>query len=231
MKWPALFKERLGEVVQAIAPLAVAACLFQFLVVQAPAELFIRFLVGVLFAIIGMQLMFIGIDMGILPMGRFLGAELPRKQSITLILGVAFAMGFATTIAEPDVLVLSDQVQHASGGAIPAWKLSYLIAASVGVFTALALLRLIRGFSMNILLAIGYGVAILLSIVQPDFVPLAYDAGSVTTGIVSAPAILALALGLSAALHRHSVSDGFGLLGLASLGPIIAVLIYGLLRG
>lgn len=229
MKLLALLKEKLWEVVQAVAPLVVVACFMQFVLVQAPSGLFLRFLVGVVLAIVGMQLMFIGIDMGVLPMGRFIGAELPKKKSLALILGVAFALGFATTIAEPDVLVLSHQVQTASNNAISAWKLSYVIAGSVGVFVALAMLRLVWGFSMNVLLTVCYTVAIVLSLLQPDFVPLAYDAGSVTTGIVSAPVIMALALGLSAVLNRRCVSDGFGLLGLASLGPIIAVLIFGLL--
>jgi hypothetical protein len=97
----------------------------------------------------------------------------------------------------------------------------------VGLFAAVGLLRVVYGFSMTYLLAAVYSLMILLSLLAPaEFVPLAYDAGSVTTGVLTAPVLLALALGLSSVLaERSAASDGFGLLGLASVGPIIAVLL------
>jgi hypothetical protein len=109
--------------------------------------------------------------------------------------------------------------------------LVYIVAGGVGVFTALALLRVIYGFSMTYLLAAVYVLMIVLSLLSPArFVPLAYDAGSVTTGVLTAPVVLALAIGCNSVLaQRSAVSDGFGLLGLASVGPIIAVLLVGIL--
>lgn len=226
----ALLRTRLPEAAKAVAPLVGVVCVLQVLFVQAPAALFARFLAGSALAMLGMLLLFAGIDIGILPMGRFIGAELPRKRSLALILGVAFALGFATTVAEPDVLVLSEQVESASQGSLPGGTLTYIIAAGVGLFTAVGLLRVVRGFSMGALLAGVYIVMIVLSFVAPPtFVPLAYDAGSVTTGVLTAPVVLALALGLASVLAaRTAVDDGFGLLGLASVGPIIAVLLLGL---
>jgi hypothetical protein len=106
------------EVLQAIAPLIGVVCLLQVTLVQAPIELFLRFLAGSVLASIGMLLLFAGIDFGILPMGRFVGGEIPRRGSLTLIIAVAFALGFATTVAEPDVLVLASQVEIASEGAM-----------------------------------------------------------------------------------------------------------------
>jgi hypothetical protein len=114
----ALLRERLPEVLKAIAPLIGAVCVLQVAFVHAPAVLFLQFLAGSILAILGMLLLFTGIDLGILPMGRFIGAELPKKGSLWLIIAVAFALGFATTVAEPDVLVLSGQVEAASQGAI-----------------------------------------------------------------------------------------------------------------
>lgn len=226
-----LLRTRLPEVAKAVAPLVVVVCVLQVLLVRASAALFVQFLAGSLLATLGMVLLFTGIDIGILPMGRFIGAELPKKGSLWLILGVAFALGFATTVAEPDVLVLSGQVERASQGTLHGQGLTYIIAAGVGVFTALGLLRIVKGFSMAGLLVGIYAVMILLSLAAPvAFVPLAYDAGSVTTGVLTAPVVLALALGLTSVLaERSSVSDGFGLLGLASAGPIIAILLLGLL--
>jgi hypothetical protein len=224
-----LLKTRLLEVLQAVAPLVAVVCVLQFAVVGASAALFLQFLAGSLLATLGMLLLFIGIDVGILPMGRFLGAALPERRSYGLIVIVAFSLGVATTVAEPDVLVLSGQVENASGGALSAHALTYLIAAGVGLFTAVAILRVVWGVPMTYLLAAVYAIMLLLSFATPpEFIPLAYDAGSVTTGVLSAPVVLAFALGFTSVLgNRSPLADGFGLLGFASIGPIVAILLLG----
>lgn len=224
-------REQAEEVLRAVAPLLVLGIVLQLLVVRADLMLFLQFIAGSGLAALGMYLMFVGIDMGVLPMGRYIGAELPKKGSLLLILGVAFALGFATTSAEPDVLVLVNQVESVSDGALPGRLLLVVVAGGVGVFSALALLRVVYGFSMARLLLTVYSVVILLSLLAPSrFVPLAYDAGSVTTGLLTTPVILALALGFTSVFGgRSAVDDGFGLLGLASVGPILTVLLLGLL--
>lgn len=227
-----LLRTRLPQVTKAVAPLIGVVCVLQLVLVHASAAVFLQFLAGSFLAMLGMLFLFAGIDAGILPMGRFIGAELPAKGSLWLILAVAFALGFAITVAEPDVLILSGQVEGASQGTLRGQTLIYCIAAGVGVFTGIGLLRIVRGFSMAALLGGVYACMILLSLVTPaNVVPLAYDAGSVTTGVLTAPVVLALALGLTSVLSgRSAVDDGFGLLGLASVGPIIAVLLLGLLQ-
>jgi len=227
----ALLREKLLEVVNAVGPLIAVVCVLQFLFVEAPAGLFLQFLAGSVLCIVGMLLLFTGIDLGLLPMGRFIGAELPKKESLALIVAVAFSLGFATTVAEPDVLVLAEQVDMASQGSISDHAVLYVIAAGLATFVAVAMARIVSGFPLTYLLAAAYSVVIVLSFFTPaDFVPLAYDAGSVTTGVLTAPVVIALALGLSSVLAgRSAVSDGFGLLGFASVGPIIAVMIMGIL--
>jgi len=226
-----LLREKLLEVIKAFAPLIIVVCALQFTLVKAPTALFLQFLIGSLMAIGGMALFFMGIDLGILPMGRFIGAELPQRGSLLLIIGVAFSLGFATTVAEPDVLVLSRQVDAISQGAIPGNTVLYVTAVGVGIYVAMAMMRVVYGIRMAYLLAASYSIVILLSFFTPaEFVPLAYDSGSVTTGALTAPVVIALALGLSSVLAgRSAVSDGFGLLGFASVGPIIAVMIMGIL--
>jgi hypothetical protein len=226
-----LLKEKFLEVIKAFAPLIIVICGLQFTLVKAPTALFLQFLIGSLMVIGGMVLFFIGIDLGILPMGRFIGAELPQRGSLLLIIGVAFSFGFATTVAEPDVLVLSRQVDAISRGAISGNTVLYVTAVGVGIYVAMAMLRIVYGIRMAYLLAASYSIVILLSFLTPaEFVPLAYDSGSVTTGALTAPVVIALALGLSSVLAgRSAVSDGFGLLGFASIGPIIAIMIMGIL--
>jgi hypothetical protein len=227
-----LLKLKLVEVVKDVAPLVGTVCLLQVLFVHAPLGLFLQFLAGSMLSGLGMMLLFAGIDLGVLPMGRYIGAELPRKGSLRFILAVAFGLGFAVTVAEPDVLILSEQVERASAGRRGGAGLVAIIAAGVGFFTAIGFIRIVKGFPMTWLLAAIYSSILLLSYLAPaSLVPLAYDAGSVTTGVLTAPVVLALALGLSSVLSRRSaVSDGFGLLGLASAGPILAVLLFAWLQ-
>lgn len=226
-------KEKLLEVVKTVAPLIAVVCLLQVVWVQAPAVVFLQFLAGSVLVTVGMLLLFIGVDLGILPMGRFIGAELPKKGSVTLIVAAAFAIGFATTIAEPDVLVLVHQIDRLSHSAVHGTAVLYVIAIGVAAFVSVAMVRIVFGFSMRALLTAAFGAVILLSFVTPaEFVPLAYDAGSVTTGVLTAPVVIAVALGLSSVLAgRASLSDSFGILGLASIGPIIAIMILGMCSG
>ena len=214
------------DVLKAVAPLVGVVCLLQFALVGAPVEVFVQFLAGALLTVVGMVLLFTGVDVGLLPMGRYVGAALPGKGSLALMLGVAFGIGFAVTVAEPDVLVLAEQAESASQGALPRHALVYVIAAGVGLFVAAGVLRILLGWPMSALLALTYSVIVVASVIAPaDLVPLAHDAGSVTTGVLTAPVVLAFAAGLTSVLGgRSAVSDRFGLLGLASAGPVIVIL-------
>lgn len=228
----ALLKDKLFETLRAVSPLIAVVSVLQFTVVGANVTVFLQFLAGSALVSLGLLLLFAGIDLGLLPMGRFIGSALTQRQSLSLILGVAFAIGFATTAAEPDVLVLAGQAEAAAQGTLSARPLVYIIAAGVGLFVAIAMLRVVLGFSMAWQLTIVYSLMIVLSLLAPSaLAPLAYDAGSVTTGVLTGPVVLALALGVSSVLARRTaVADGFGLLGMASVGPIIFLLLLGLLR-
>lgn len=212
-------------------PLILIVCILQFALVKAPTDLFVQFIIGSLMIIGGLVLFFIGIDIGLLPMGRFIGAQLPAKGSLLFIAAVSFIVGFTTTVAEPDVLVLSRQIDNITMGTVPRATVLYSIGIGVGIFVAAAMLRIVLGFRMVYMLTAAYTVVIVLSFfAQSAFVPFAYDAGSVTTGALTAPVVIALALGLSSVLvGRSAVSDGFGLLGFSSIGPIIIILIMGMI--
>ena len=98
-----LLKDRLVEMNAAVAPLFLVVVALQITLVGAPVLIFLQFVAGSTLVVLGMLLLFIGVDFGFLPMPRFIGAELPTKKSMTLIVAVAFALGFAVTVAEPDV--------------------------------------------------------------------------------------------------------------------------------
>lgn len=225
----ALLRLKLPETLRAVGPLVAIVCLLLLTLVDASPAVFLRFLVGSVLVTLGLLLLLAGIDFGVLPMGRFIGSGLAAKKSLTLILAVAFALGFATTAAEPDVLVFAGQVEIASGGELTTPAMVVFIAVGVGLFVAIAMLRVVWGFSMAVQLTVVYALIIPLTFLAPAaFVPMAYDAGSVTTGVLTSPVVLALALGVSAVLAgRSAVEDGFGLLGMASAGPIIVILLLG----
>ncbi|MBM3119971.1 MAG: DUF1538 domain-containing protein [Chloroflexi bacterium] len=219
------------EVIKAMLPLVIVIIIMQFAFIKMPIPLFLQFLVGAVMAIAGMILFLVGIDAGILPIGEAVGAELPKRRSLSLIVAIAFLVGFAATIAEPDVIVLTGQIDKVSQGSISDNILIYVIGIGIAFFVAVAILRIVLGFRMAYLLAASYFIVIVLSFFTPaEFVPVAFDAGGVTTGPMTVPIILSLGIGFSSVLaDRSAISDGFGLIGLASVGPIIAVMIMGII--
>jgi hypothetical protein len=226
-----LLKDTILEVIRAIAPLIVVVIILQLAFVRASATVLIQFAVGSVLVVVGLTFFLLGIEVGILPAGKTVGAGLVERRSPWLIIAIAFLIGFSTTIAEPDVLVLSMQVGIITEGTVSESGLVYTIGIGLAFFVTMAMMRIILGFPIAYLLAASYLIVILLSFfTPPDFVPLAFDSGSVTTGALTSPIVLALGIGLSSVLAgRSAISDGFGLLGLASIGPIIAVMIMGMI--
>ena len=224
-------KNKTLEVIKAILPIVIVIIILQFTLIKMPAHLFVQFLIGAVMVIAGMMLFMVGIEIGILPMGEVIGAELPKRGSLWLVIVIAFVLGFVATIAEPDVIVLTQQVDTVSQWAISKNLLICVIGIGVAFFVVMAILRIIYGFRMSHLLTIGYGIVLALSFFTPaEFVPVAFDSGGVTTGLMTVPVILALGLGISSVMvGRSKLSDGFGLIGLASLGPIITVMLMGII--
>lgn len=166
-------------------------------------------------------------------MGEAIGGALPRLGVLKYIVAIAFLIGFAVTIAEPDVIVLTSQVDTISDGGISKDLLVNVIAIGVGFFVVMAILCIIFNFPITYLLAGGYAIILILSFFTPtDFVAVAFDSGGVTTGPMTVPVILALGIGFSSVLSGKSAfSDGFGLIGLASIGPVIGVMLMGIFLG
>jgi len=226
-------KAHLAEVSKAVLPITAVVLLLQIFLVSMPWVDVARFGIGALMVLAGLLFFLQGVKIGLLPMGEAVGSELPKRGSMVFLLAFAFALGFAVTVAEPDVRVLAHQVDFVSAGMVGKNLLIASVALGVALFVALAMLRIVLGVPIAWLLGGGYLLILALSFVTPPtFVPIAFDAGGVTTGPVTVPFILALGLGTVSVLGRRSTfSDGFGLVGLASVGPIISVMLLGLLYG
>ncbi|RDY72035.1 DUF1538 domain-containing protein [Halobacillus sp. SY10] len=226
-------KETFLEVVLSILPITIVITILQFTLVWLPLDMFFQFLIGVGMVGAGLVLFLLGVNIGLLPIGEMIGSALSKTKRIWLIVFFGFLLGLVVTIAEPDVRVLSSQVDQVSGGQIPMDILILSVAIGVGVFVALAMFRIIFSINIVYLLAGGYAIVFLLAAFTPSvFVPISFDAGGVTTGPLTVPFILSLGVGVAAVMRGKSSSgDGFGLVALASIGPILSVLLLGVIYG
>lgn len=222
------FKETFREVLQAVLPLT-AAVLLIMLVIGLNSGIFISFFTGTILVIVGMVFFLMGVKLGMLPIGEAIGSELPKHNSLLFIVGVSFALSFIVTIAEPDVRVLSTMIDSVSENGISRDTLILSIALGVGFFVSVSMLRIVYSVPIKYLFTAGYLIVIVLSFfTSPEYLAIAYDAGGVTTGPMTVPVILALGIGVVSVLGEKSeLSEGFGLIGLASIGPIISVMLMG----
>lgn len=199
----------------------------------APIEgaLLTKFLAGGLLIILGLGVFLLGTDIGILPVGQDVGSALVHRRSLPLMLAVGFLVGFIITVAEPDVQVLANQVAKVDAS-IPKNLLIVMIGLGVGFFVSVSFGRIILGFSYRWLLLGFYAVVfILAALTDPAYVAVAFDAGGATTGPMTVPFIMALGVGVAAVRRgKDAEGDSFGLVGLASIGPILAVLAMGIIN-
>ncbi|TWT27376.1 DUF1538 domain-containing protein [Planomicrobium sp. CPCC 101110] len=225
-------KETFKEVASAILPVTIVVIILQVTLIQLPLEALLQFLIGAAFVSIGFFLFLLGVTAGLLPVGELIGKQLPKTRKTWLIIGTGFLLGLAVTIAEPDVRVLAKQIDQVSAGGIGSNLLIFSVALGLAIFVALAMVRTIYSIPLHYMLIGGYVSVFALSIFVPEeFVSISFDSGGVTTGPMAVPFILALGVGVASVLRSSSSSDseGFGLIGLASIGPILAVMILGVL--
>jgi hypothetical protein len=226
-------KEILLEVLMSIGPIVLVIVLIQLFMISTPASMFWQFIAGSVLVTSGLFLFLVGVRISLLPIGEMIGSELVSRGSLLFLLLAAFVFGFVITVAEPDVRVLAHQVDIASRGAIESGLLITAVALGVGFFVSLAILRIILGIPIAYLLAGGYILVVIISFwTPPDFVAISFDAGGVTTGPMAVPFILALGVGATSVMGGKSgIADVFGLIGLASIGPVIGVMILGVIFG
>ena len=218
-------KEKIFESLAAVLPITCIVLVLSMTIAPLPLPHILLFLGGAVLLIVGMGFFTMGVDMSMSLIGEKMGARLAKSSSVIKVLLACCAIGIIVTIAEPDLQVLAAQCS-----AWPKQLLIWAVAIGVGVFLALAFLRIFLQWSLSTLLVICYVAVLAMSFFVPaDFISVAFDAGGVTTGPVTVPFIMALGVGL-AAFRRSSSSesDSFGLVALCSVGPILAVMILGL---
>ncbi len=220
------FKEKFLETLKAVFPILAIVLLLCFSIAPIPPSILMTFLVGAVLLIVGMLLFNVGVDLSMTPMGERVGSIMTRSKNVFIAILVSFIMGFVITISEPDLQVLAQQVPS-----IPNLVLILAVALGVAVFLVIAILRMLIGIPLSRLLVFFYVIVFALALFVPgDFLAIAFDSGGVTTGPMTVPFIMAFGIGISAIRSdKHAADDSFGLVSLCSIGPILAVLILGLI--
>ncbi|MCD8331131.1 MAG: DUF1538 domain-containing protein, partial [Oscillospiraceae bacterium] len=197
-------KEKISESLSSVLPITLIVLLLSFTLTPMPIGTLLLFLFGAAMLIVGMGFFSLGADMSMMPMGEHMGRKLGASKSLPFVLAICFFIGVTVTIAEPDLSVLADQVP-----AVPDMVIILTVAAGVGIFLILSVLRTRLGWSLSHTLILLYILVFILSIFVPnEFLAVAFDAGGVTTGPITVPFILTLGSGL--AVLRGKTDDNFG---------------------
>jgi hypothetical protein len=219
------FRLKVNEAFSSVLPITIIVLILSILWAIHIGPL-VMFLVGAALLVVGMGVFTLGVDMSMLPMGEGIGEQLALSKKIWLAAVISFVMGMIITIAEPDLTVLANQV-----ASIPNMIIILTVAFGVGVFMVAAVIRIFFQIPLSRLLIIFYAVVFILSIFVPKaFLAVAFDSGGVTTGPITVPFILSLCVGLASTRGGKSAQDdSFGMVALCSVGPILAVMVLGIM--
>ena len=217
-------KEKVKESLSSVLPITLIVLVLSITLVPMEIGTLALFLTGAVLLIVGMGFFQLGAEMSMTPLGEGVGKTLAKREKVILVVLVSFALGTIITIAEPDLQVLANQV-----ASIPNNVLIWTVAVGVGVFLALAVLRILFRVSLAKCLLAAYALLFVLTLFSPkEFLAVAFDSGGVTTGPMTVPFIMALGVGVaSIRSDENAKADSFGLVGLCSIGPILSVLLLG----
>jgi len=225
-----------------LLPIIFVVLFFQFVVLQQPIPNLTNILIGLFMVSFGLTLFIKGLEIGLFPIGENLAYAFAKKGSIFWLIIFAFALGFGTTIAEPALIAIADKAAFLAAkdnviGATASAQQAYAnglritVAVSVGLAIVIGVIRIIRGWPIQYLIIGGYlGVVTITFFAPKEIIGIAYDSGGVTTSTITVPLVTALGVGLASSIRgRNPMIDGFGLIALASLTPMMFVMLYGIL--
>jgi hypothetical protein len=218
------------EIVRDVLPIVLVITFFQLFILHQPFPNLGGVVGGMLLAVLGLFLFTQGLNLGLFPLGESLAFQFARRGSLGWLLAFAFTIGYATTVAEPALLAVATKAQEISGGRLDQFVMRSVVAGAVGLAISLGVLRLILGHPIQYYIIGGYLLVVAVTPFAPkEVVGLAYDSGGVTTSTVTVPLMAALGVGLATTIEgRNPLVDGFGLIALAALTPILAVMLYGI---
>lgn len=224
-----------------MVPIFAVVLIFQFLIIKQPVSDLADLISGSLLVILGLTLFIQGLEQSLFPLGEDMAYDFSRKGSLFWLLLFAFCLGFGAAVAEPALIAVAKEAANiASQGniidATDAAKDNYAlglritVALSIGLSILIGVLRIIRGWPVYYPVFFGYACVAAMTPFAPDeIIGIAYDSGGIATSSITVPLVTALGVGLATAIKgRNPMTDGFGLIVLATILPMISVMVYGM---
>ncbi|OYQ68183.1 DUF1538 domain-containing protein [Aerococcus sp. 1KP-2016] len=227
-----LLKDKFVEVLSSVMPIVVLVVILALTIVDVPGDVMARFGIGSVLLILGLTIFLFGVDVGMEPIGDYLGHSIIRASSHFAVMLLTFLIGFSITVAEPDLLILGQQISDATGGLIGAQLIVLVVSIGVGIMIALGVYRIMKDVALKWFFLIVYGLIFILTFfADSTFLAMAFDASGATTGALTTPFVLALGASVSSRKGgKGAEDDAFGLVGAMSTGPIIAVLLMAIIQ-
>ena len=226
-----------------LVPIIAVVAFFQVVVLRQPFPQLGEVVLGGVLVVLGLMLFVEGLEIGLFPIGEAMAHAFARKGSLGWLLVFGFLLGFCTTVAEPALIAVAGEAADvvADAGYIApevsersayALQLRLTVALSVGVAIVIGIFRILRGWPLHPLIITGYAIVVAVTFIAPaSIVGIAFDSGGVTTSTVTVPLVTALGVGLATSIRgRNPLIDGFGMIALASLTPMIFVMLFGIIR-
>lgn len=220
-----LLKDKIVESLKSVLPIALIVLALSITIVPISTGDMFLFLVGIVCLVIGMSLFTSGAEMSMQQLGSKIGSTVGGSKKIWLIAFISFIIGILVTISEPDLVILAEQVNGMDN-----WVLILTVSVGVGIFLAIAVMRIVFNWNLTAIMIGFYAVAFVLGFfVDKSFLSLGFDSGGVTTGPMTVPFIMSIGAGVSMSkASSNDRNDSFGITGLCSIGPIISVLVLGI---
>ncbi|TWT06176.1 DUF1538 domain-containing protein [Planomicrobium sp. CPCC 101079] len=225
------FVDVLIEVGWALVPLILFFALFQIFLLKLPLQRVLQIALGFILTFLGLAFFLQGVHIGFFPIAEMMGKTLGNKSYAWAVVPIGFILGFAATFAEPAVSIMNAEVDRVTEGYISEKLMLYTLSTGVGISIALSMVRILAGISLWYFLIPGYLLALILVFFSKQvFIAIAFDSGGVATGPMTVTFILSMAVGVASVTDgRNPLMDGFGLVALVAMTPILAVLVLGLI--
>ncbi len=215
------------EVLYSVLPITILVLILNFTLVPLGAPVLFRFLLGAFLVVAGLAVFLLGVDIGITPIGNHMGSSITRSGKVWIVAAAGLVLGFFISVAEPDLHILAGQVDAVTSGQIPRLGIVAVVSAGIAIMLTLGLVRILFNIPLyKILIAVYLLIGGLAFFVSPEFLAISFDASGATTGALTVPFILALAVGVSVLKKdsKASEKDSFGLVAITSTGAILAVM-------
>ncbi|WP_089608840.1 DUF1538 domain-containing protein [Dehalobacterium formicoaceticum] len=216
------------EITLALLPIMIFFGFFQLIQLKLPKDQVIKIAVGIIFTLVGLTIFLTGVNIGFMPVGRYLGEAVASLTNYWILIPLSFVIGFFVVAAEPAVHVLNKQVEEITVGAISKRMMMAGLSVGVGIALTLAMIRILAGISIWYFLLPAYILALALTFFVPRiFTSIAFDSGGVAAGTMAAAFLTPFALGVSAAIGGNAMTDAFGLVAMVASTPLISIQILG----